>query len=785
MKKRSAFVLAAVFFLMVVFILLTAALFRLVPQEVRWSGDHRRETLAYYTATSGLKHALAWLRQVKLGGGDPFLPAADQPYERATLANPGSFPLRLLPAADRLPTGPDTYFPPNLPELRSKPGRIVLGDNWCAEVHIVPDKRTAPHPFLRGAAGNLPPAYTMVALAFRDYNSNGLCDSGENYAMRCEASMVERTFARYAYFVDSWPDNGSDTPALALLPAMTKALFGGPVHSNDTPVLQVLDANRFWSEASFISPFGDELSFAGDRGTPKVDDSFDGVAYLGGNFRGNDPLQRPYLDADPDEAIDSRYRRLYREGQAAIRRTQSIELPTDWSRLLANAWGVESGREVAPASAASQQVYVNREDLGIVSTGSLRELRLDVVDNQGRSLVFNNNGEVTGTPSLGSQALLLAQQQEVTYLVTETRDILSETVTTETGPYTLTETQYSDTPQAGYSPSTYEETYGSTTVPMQSFMITGYTTVNDPPGGAGPATGGTIRIPEYTSTTVDYRVPLTREATRYVRVDVISGNGPYQVTHQEVTGQEEVLVPRTFVPQDLVITATDEAVRLPMNYLTPNNTSLDDYPVFTGDQSGLEVNVPVGKSLVIRRDRQMGRTYQVELRDQAPNGVVAVWGNVTHLRGVNRGGKTILATGANGTGLGNITLSDHLLHFGLAPGTPPTRGGNSLGIIGNNIFLDSHPTTLARFTAARPLFLHASLFAAGGGFAAANLAGANRVAELRVVGGVLQRSIGTLLEGSRGWSSRYRYDNYLHLEPPPSFPADGRFDLTFFRVTRP
>ena len=785
MRQKRAFILAAVFLLMVVFILLTAALFRLVPQEVRWSNDHRRETLAYYTATSGFKHAMAWLRQVRLAGGDPFEPGADQPYELRTLSAPGSYPLQLRPAIDPNPDTNDTYFPNGIPELRSKPGRILLADGWAAEVHVLPDKRTSPHPFLRGAGGVLAPAYTMVSLAYRDYNANGLCDGGENYSLRCEASVVERTFARYAYFVDRWPDSAAATPALALLPAMTEALFGGPVHSNDTPVLQVLDANRFWSESTFISPFGDELSFAGDVGTPKVEDSYDGVAYLGGNFRGTDPIQRPYIDSDPDEAIEGRYRRLFKQGQSAIKRTQPIALPTDWTRLLNNALGVESGREVSLDRAESQRVYVNREDLGIFSTGGLRELRLDVLDADGRSLAFNAGGQVVGTAQEGAQAIFMAQQQEIIYLVPEMQDIITETVTTETGTFSVTETHFSDTPQPGYAEETYMETYGTTTVPVQRMTITGYEEIPVPPGGAGPATGGIVRKPQYTSVTVDYPSPLTREATRFSRVEVITGEGPYDVTHREVTGQEEVLVAKTFVPQDMILTAGENDVSLPINYLA-TDTPVDEYPVFTGDQPGLEVNIPAGKSVVIRRDREMGRTYNVEIRDGKPNGNIAIWGNVTNVRGVNMGPKTVLAQGTGGRGLGNITISDQILHHGLLPGEQPRAGGNSLGLIGNSIFVDSTPAILTRFRDPdHPLHLYATLFAAGGGFASSNLRIANRVAELRVIGGVLQSQIGTLLEGGKGWSSRYRYDSFLHLEPPPAFPADGRFDLTFFRVTRP
>ncbi|MBX3172684.1 MAG: hypothetical protein KF760_35125 [Candidatus Eremiobacteraeota bacterium] len=794
------------FFIMVVLILLIASLFRLVPQEVRWTGDHRRETFAYYACTGGVKHALSYLRQVRTGGAgqtDPFKrTSTSDPYEVIQVSRPDLGPLRLKPSSDMGPTTLDTYFPPNIPALHSRPGRIRLGEDWRAEVWVFPDKNTSPHPFLLGKAGKLPPCYTIVAAAFRDINNNGVCDlsSGENYVLRAESSMVERTFARYAYFVDLWKDQGADTTALRVQNSLRTPIFDGPVHSNDTPVIEVSGGLSFWQETGFPAPFGAELSFAGDLIPPlKAAGSYDGVAYLGGNFRGDSASFRPYEgERPPFRANEERYKRLFRRGQGAIQRTSRLELPEDWSRLAAAAWGAEAGREVDVETAPANRVFVNTEDLGIVSTGALRELRLDIVDNTGRSTVFNNDLEVTSTASAGHQVVNLQQLQEITYLTQET--VTREVTVTETGPYTMETTLVSDTPQPGYSPQDYSASIDTTTAEVQRYVITGYETVTDPPGGggAGPANagaGGNVLIPRYAATTVTINVPVFEQRTRYVQVTTVTGDGPHDVA-SSTTGLEDVT--HYYAPQDAIVAAVDAPVKFPVNYFLPRNLSeqppQDQFPIFSGTTDTLDITVPRGKSLVVHQDRETGRTFDYKILDGVPSGVVGVGGRINSLRGVNRGAKTVFALDPDTprlapTALANVTLTDHLLQFKTPLGSLPTSGDHSLGVIGANISLNASNDLVGRHTSeAHPLYLYASIFAAQGSFAATNLPKPPSpvlLGEVRIVGGVLQKVIGPLISGARGWSSGYLYDNFLRINPPPIFPPDGRFDVTFYRITAP
>jgi hypothetical protein len=793
--RQRAFVLAAVFFVMVVIILLIASLFRLVPQEVRWTSDHRRETLAYYTATGGVKHALAWLRKVRQQdspGNDPFHPAANAPYERITLSDPAAPPLLLRPAADPDPAVADTYFPLGMPALRSRPGRIRLGQGWTADVYIVPDKRTNPHPFLGGRIGTLPPCYTLVAVAYVDSNNNGVLDGGELPRLRVESSVVESTFAHYAYFVDLWPDAGAASTAFNVLPRMAEALFAGPVHVNDTPVLRVKDSAAFWAEPDFVAPFGGELSFSGDRGpNPKVAASYDGVAYYGGNFQGSSATERPYQgSASPFTPIPERYNRLFRQGEAAIRRTQRIALPDDWARLAEAAWGKESGREVEVGSAPPNQLFVNREDLGIAVTGGLKEVALDVVDPNGTSLVFDASGNVRGSVNNGEPLVRLTQLQEVTYVAGyQDVPVTTTQVISTTGPHT--QTQYSDTPQAGYNTDVYSQEVGTTTRQVPQHIQVGSTVINDPPGGAGPGGGGTVVVPQYSTTTVAVSVPVYQEATRYVREEVVSG--PYTVTNEVPTGEtrrEPIL--ETFRPQDAVVTAKNADVQLPVNYFVPGGTPSSEFAVFQGATTGLQVTIPKGKSAIVRQDRAEGKSFDVRLLDGEPSGVLAVYGPIESLKGVNSGAKTILAADPGTprlkpTALQNIDITDQLLHFGVTPGQLPTNGNNSLGVIGAEITLPGDRDTLMRFPAGNPFYIYASIFSAQGGFLAKELVSTTDtvLGELRVIGGVIQKRIGQLVAGTRGWSSRYRYDRFLSRDAPPAFPPDGRFEVTFFRVTTP
>ena len=800
-RRYRGFVLAAVFFVMVVIILLIASLFRLVPQEVRWTGDHRRETFAYYACTGGVKHALSYLRRVRTGGAgetDPFKrTGSSDPYEVIQVSRPDLAPLRLQPPIDN-GQKLDTYFPPNIPALHSRAGRIHLGEDWKAEVWVFPDKNTSPHPFLAGAAGKLPPCYTIVSAAFRDINNNGVCDTsaGENYVLRAESSMVERTYARYAYFVDRWKEEGANTTVLRVKNSLPTPIFAGPVHSHDTPVIEVAGGLSFWQETGFPAPFGGELSFAGDLLPPlKAPDSNDGVAYLKGNYQGNSPDFRPYDGAAPPfRAIESRYRRLFRQGQGAIQRTSRLQLPNDWSRLAAAAWGAEAGREVDVDTAPRDAVFVNTTDLGIVSTGALRELRLDIVDGTGRSAVFNDSMQVTGTANAGHSVVQMQQAEEITYITQE--NVTREVTNVETGPFTMETTLVSDTPEPGYSPAQYTATIGTTTQEVERYIQTGSTTITDPPGGggAGPANaggGGTVTIPLYGHTTVTINVPQTEIRTHYIQVTTVSGDGPHNVV-TSTTGLEDVT--HHYAPQDAVVAAVDGPVRFPVNYFLPRSLAeqppQDQFPFFNGTTDALDVIVPRGKSLVVHQDRATGRTFDYKLLDGAPSGVVGVFGRVDSLRGVNRGGKTVFAADADTprlhpTALANVTITDHLLHFNTPLGSLPTTGDHALGIIGANISLDSQASLVSLHTTpANPLYLYAAIFAAEGSFAATNLS-PPPLGEVRIVGGVLQKVIGPLISAGKGWSSGYLYDNFLNINPPPIFPPDGRFDVTFYRITAP
>jgi len=803
-RSKKAFVLAAVFFVMVVIILMIASLFRLVPQEIRWSSDHRRETLAYYTASGGVKHALAWLRKVRMSSSpsesqEPFLrTGAGEPYEIINVGSPGNRPISLRPNTDPNPDGLDTFFPSGIPALHSKPGRIRLPGDWAAEVYIFPDKNTAPHPALNGGTGTLAPCYTLVSLAFRDSNGNGVCDlgiGGENYALRVETSLVERTFARYAYFVDEWSSVSPSFTRMSVFPSIAEPLFSGPVHSNDTPVIEIRNPGVFWSQATtaFPAPFGGEVSFSGDLVNPKAPDSFDGIAYYLGNFQGNSEAQRPYTGADPFTSDENRYRRLYKMGQQALRRTQRIQLPDDWSRMAQAAWGVESGREVAVDSAGADQVFINNEDLGIAVTGALQEFRLDLVDSQGNSVVFDTAGNVSNTPGPGQQVLSMVQENPISYISGNTTvDITTTRIVPTTGPYSITRTNVSDVELPGYTPSVYDRTVSTTTATIPRLVPVSTTYISDPPGGPGPGGGGSIPVISYTTVDEEIQVPVTEPATQYIQIDVETGDGPYDITETDIIGQETVPVIETYHAHDAVVVAKDGPINFPANYFFPTDLpGAAEFPVFVGNTTGINVTVPQGKTAILRQDRLNGKTFEVKILDGEPNGVVAVYGQISQFRGVNRGSKTVAALAPDGprlepTNLRNLKITDQVLQHNLPRGDIPTSGNNTLGLVGSNITMPGDTATLARFPdAPRAFYIYASLFAAQGQFAADTLADPAPLAELRVIGGVIQRSIGQLVVGSRGWASRYLYDRFQTLNSPPTFPPDGRFDVTFFRVTSP
>ncbi len=848
--RKRAFVLGTVMLLMVILIFLAASLFRLVPAELQWAARLRQDTEAYYAATAAVKLSLRWMQEVTdqrkpLGGTftpkfDPFGATSGQPFARVQMNGlsgnfrPGALPRPLQPPTDPEPGGDSTFFPDNMPALRLNSAFLKLPNSWTADLWILPDKFTPPFP---GAKGDRPPCYTLVALPYQDYNDNGQSDLGERYVMQVEISVVQGTFARYSYFVDTWPDLGSAQTANLRLPkGLTRPIFGGPVHTNDVPVLRIDSPNplEYWDDttANVAPSFASELSYARTNSVP-LSSTYDGIGWYGGNVFGTSLDQRPYNNADPVEPSERRYERVFSSGQDAIRFVDRIDLPVDSDRVAMAAFGTTDASAVPDARNSEVYVYANK-DAGVVVDGPVKQCLLDVLNAAGQSQCRPSSD--SPVPTTGNQVVKLVHDTKIIYAYDTATLTYYEEGAVETKNYD------------GVTPSTL--TYftvspgqadgivrGDDAVTATVSVTSAVTRVAVPTNGGGGGSGGggaagtSGSISTSISTQSVVEVTSTETHIKANTATLDAANPALTITNYTQVGTETRLLTDTYSPTDVIIEAVDSDVSIDGDYLKgAGSVAFSDPPaVLKEDNSSadFEVVVPQGKTAVLRQLRTEPFFFKRELQDGKLNGAFIVRGRLggsttgidrddptetmiggLGLSGWVKGAKTFQArTGGENQ---DIVISGALRQFKLPQGKLPPDFDNALGLIGANIRLNARPSN---HVAAPPapglpgLYLYGALLAANGRIETmvpgtpseflvrdssglltfpASVLGGGAPGDLEVIGSVVQQEIGALLDTDttpfRGWSQKYQFDPFLAVGPPPAFPTEPTWQIQFARV---
>jgi Tfp pilus assembly protein PilX len=297
-RSKRGLVLVLTLFFMMILGLLSVALFAIVPQDLRQSLRYESDLQAHYAVTAGIKHATAFLSSAmnpaapslatpmaSTSNGwsestNPFgVPTSGYDYANATCSNPGGSPWNMAPMSgsdtvDPQPTTNNTFFYNGMPYLRLNPNVLRLNGDWCVDVAVFPDKYTAPHGFVAQTGSTpLSPAYTVVALAFHDYNGNGIMDGGnEHYVLRAKANMAVSSFARYAFFADKWDPNQYLTLQTQTAGSSSnRPLVDGPFHTNGYPQLYSQGGAAFWSQTpaagnTFTPMFTGSLTYSAAGG---------------------------------------------------------------------------------------------------------------------------------------------------------------------------------------------------------------------------------------------------------------------------------------------------------------------------------------------------------------------------------------------------------------------------------------------------------------------------------------------------------------------------------------
>lgn len=160
----------------------------------------------------------------------------------------------------------------------------------------------------------------------------------------------------------------------------------------------------------------------------------------------------------------------------------------------------------------------------------------------------------------------------------------------------------------------------------------------------------------------------------------------------------------------------------------------------------------------------------------APNGVIFAENANLRIKGVIKGRYTV---GADGTSRGNIYLDDDV-YYNKDPRIYPTST-DMLGIIAkNDIIITNNAANNNN------IVIQASIYSESGSLVAEDYQKRPVSGEIRLLGGVIQNSIGNVANfktvgGStviiNGFSRRYRYDDRFMVLSPPYFPGTNSFEI--------
>lgn len=391
-RKRRGVVLLTTLFFMILFTLLSFALYQLSPSENRTAQRDRTLTEAHFAATAGIRNVKEWITAVAKPEGDPnkanylgqnwdghtvsagsvsypslhndpfSVPATDPNFNQTTLASLqcpyGRF--AGLTGMDFLGLAPNVNL-----SLTDYNAMKAQQGNWLAlrsnnpltvgdyQVHgfVVPSKTTMD--IIQGNSGATLRTYMVVVIAYR----NNLP------VLRARCLLQEESAAKYAYRSNVGDRDVYNNPVTWNISDANSVLFDGPVHTNEVPYINV--PSGYWDAAlqyfswdsvarqhpkrAFMGP----LTFSGTSTSLEPTLAFDGVGWLGGNYSGTSDTRRPFDNfgnpiassaqgGNPDPQtgpIANRYDRLIEGGRQAISRISSVPLPENLVSLRDGAFG--------------------------------------------------------------------------------------------------------------------------------------------------------------------------------------------------------------------------------------------------------------------------------------------------------------------------------------------------------------------------------------------------------------------------------------------------------------
>ena len=352
-KRRGSALLLALFFMFALF-LMSVAFFRLLPTELHSAARSSKSMKGHYAADAGVREAVEWLK------------------------NQGDFVAQ---------ASIDTYNGAHNSTITD------VANGWGYKTNITVENAQLA-------------IYTIVSTS--TWNGNDYRE--------IRATVQNRSFAQYAYFVDTWEQDGG--------------LFGvgtdgiqGPMHTNGffrlitpdghdwsdgaTPWVtairdstgQIIETARMTQAGSF-SATDNELGIAGD-----------GIQWVQGNYLGTSEDKRPYDTSGNsillDNGVDDRYDRLIEGGRENIKQVTAIEMPESNVGLKAKAWDADGSESAGDFDYPGNNwnndagVYVNTNAGANVGGGTLEggiyvegdgQMTLSTVPGHGAAMDSEGNG---------------------------------------------------------------------------------------------------------------------------------------------------------------------------------------------------------------------------------------------------------------------------------------------------------------------------------------------------------------------------------------------------------
>lgn len=573
-----------------------------------------------------------------------------------------------------------------------------------------------------------------------------------------KTQVMREGFERYAFFIDYWPhpDSPEDNPVYAL----GSEMLTGPFHTNDFFQLGHKSGSDFKAgsnQAPFVSTRYGRMTHSGLFDTHNsLDFTGDGNAYValskavqGSSAFNSDKSVVPYNDEGP---VEERYSRIIEGGRGMLSLVPYVYFPD----AAFNAYG-EPLREEARGEAE----FMGKLKVGVYPA-------IDSSDEMVGGIYVIGDADIDLSIVNGNQLQRFSQAHEKDHF------------------YEIQEREVEVPVYKNVSTSNPSRVpiYGNVT--RCNNVVVGHTNVMVEADGLITSS----KVPQYEKVCRDVWEQIGTEPYDPDK----HGSGPWTVRQQvgtetrtvtelkqipedqyDHTNPNHTVQIKTVGKRDFDVLEVTENGGVDLAALNSSATfskyNFSDYDV-SGASTGL--SIPRGHTVFIDHAEK-----NIVVSKGGTNGITFVDGNVTSLKGTNKGARSDQMTGGASVGRTivaapeskySVTVTGDLYQYDpdnlpsqrLEPGTLPATGENALGIISHDVYLkpnfatsEDNPLNIYAVVLAgsgqytsdgKPLMKDGRQVTSGGFSVDKSLLNQSRLGKFRLYGGVIQAHVGTWIK---------------------------------------